>query len=314
MKNKDQKLGKNFISAVVYVHNAQDFLKPFLKCVTQFMEESFLKYEFIFVNDASTDRSTELIKDYFKDRKRGMASVLNMSFYQGMEASMRAGMDLAIGDFIYEFDSAILSYPPGMLKDVYEKCVGDGYDIVSACPMNAKHMCSNLFYSVYNKYSDSQNTLRSEAFRILSRRAVNRVCSMSRTIPYRKAVYAGCGLPSCAIFYTMTNHFSTSGKKERTMQWNAAVDALMLYTDAAYKFALCFSMLMIIFSIFVCIYIAAVFIAGKPVPGYVSTIAAIGFGFFGIFVFLTILIKYASLILRIVFARHKYMTESVEKL
>lgn len=314
MNYDKQKLEKNFISAVVYVHDVQNVLLPFLDCVTQFMEENFLKYEFIFVDDNSADNSVELIRNYFKERGKGKAAILHMSFYQGMEAAMSAGMDMAIGDFIYEFDSVIISYPKKVLKEVYNKCIGGGYDIVSACPQNSKHRSAGLFYAVYNKYSDSLNSLQTEAFRILSRRAFNRVCSMSRTMPYRKAAYAGCGLPSFALFYEMTNKFPPAVKKERHMQWNTAVDAFMLYTDAAYKFAFGFSMLMIFFSAAVCIYIAAVFVAGKPVPGYVSTIAVIGFGFFGVFVFLTILIKYASLILKVVFAKKKYLTESAEKL
>lgn len=314
MNYKAQKLEKNFISAVVYVHDAQALLPAFLGCITGFMRDNFEKYELIFVNDASSDGSVGIIKEFFRQESRGgMATVLNMGFYQGRELAMSAGMDLAIGDFLFEFDSVELSYPEQMLKDVYEQCLR-GYDIVSACPREQGRMHSKFFYSIFNKYSGTHGRLRTEAFRILSRRAVNRVCAMGQGLPYRKAAYAGCGLPSYALFYTMEGGFQALGGMERRMQWDVAMDALMLYTDAAYKFALGFSCLMIAFSVLVCIYIAMVFFAGKPVPGYVSTVATVAFGFFGVYVFMAILIKYASLILKVVFTGQKYITESVEKI
>lgn len=313
MKCETQKLEKNFISVVVYIHDTEDYLADFLECITEFLKSNFQRYECIFVNDASTDGSIQLIRDYYHDNKKGAVSILNMSYYQGIEVSMSAGMDLAVGDFIYEFDTAVLSYPAQLLRDVYDKCL-EGNDIVSACPQNQRHRYLRSFYKVYNKYSNSQNSIQTETFRILSRRAVNRVYSMSQTLLYRQAVYADCGLPACPVFYEVSGGFPVLKKKERYMQEKAAMDALMLYTNAAYRFALGFSCIMIIFSLLVCIYIAAVFIAGKPVPGYVSTIATIAFGFFGVNVFMSILIKYASLILKVVFTRKKYITESIEKL
>ncbi len=304
---------KNFVSAVIYIYNAEVTLPSFLNEIIPYFKTRFLKYEFIFVNDSSEDESVEIIKTYFKNDHESMVTILNMSYFQGMECAMSAGMDLAIGDFIYEFDSTVLSYPPSMLKEVYERCL-EGYDIVSASPRTHGHRIAQMFYMVYNRYSNSQNKLHTEAFRILSRRAINRVWSMSSILPYRKAVYANCGLPTDTLWYKMTGDFSAAKGKERRMQGTTAIDALILYTEIAYKFSMTFSFLMILFTIIMCIYIVIVFAIGKPVPGYVSTIAILSFGFFGVDVFLAILIKYASLILRVVFTKQKYMTESVERL
>ncbi len=35
-------------------------------------------------------------------------SVINMSYFHGLELSMNAGMDMAIGDFVFEFDNTCL--------------------------------------------------------------------------------------------------------------------------------------------------------------------------------------------------------------
>ena len=42
-------------------------------------------------------------------------TILNMSFFHGVEAAMNAGVDLAIGDFVFEFDSCIADLRRGKL-------------------------------------------------------------------------------------------------------------------------------------------------------------------------------------------------------
>lgn len=313
MRSDKALLEKNFVSAVIYIYNAEVSLPPFLEMLDKYFHTGFLKYELIFVNDASEDKSVEVIREYFKGSREGMVTVLNMSYFQGRECAMSAGVDLAIGDFIYEFESTIMSYPFSMLREVYTRCL-EGYDIVSASPHTHSHRLAQLFYALYNRYSNAQKKLYTEAFRILSRRAVNRIWSMSSTLPYRKAVYANCGLPTEVLWYDIISDFSIARGRERKMQEETAVDALILYTEVAYKFSMMFSLLMILFTFTMCVYIVIVFAIGKPVPGYVSTIAVLSFGFFGVDVFLTILIKYASLILKVVFTKQKYMIEAVEKL
>lgn len=58
MENKE----KNFISAVVYVHNDEEKLKVFLNELINTLENNFEKSEIICVNDASEDSSVALIK------------------------------------------------------------------------------------------------------------------------------------------------------------------------------------------------------------------------------------------------------------
>ena len=63
MHNQDKE--KNFVSAIVYLRNNQDNIVKFLDIVNTFLNDNFLTYEIICVNDASTDDSTNRIKDYY---------------------------------------------------------------------------------------------------------------------------------------------------------------------------------------------------------------------------------------------------------
>ena len=100
-----EKRESNFISIVVYLHNNSSDISNFFDKLLNACEEKFEKYEIICVNDASIDDSVEELKRYFvKYRENNIINLIHMSYFQGIEASMNAGRDLAIGDFVYEFE------------------------------------------------------------------------------------------------------------------------------------------------------------------------------------------------------------------
>lgn len=308
----DENKEKNFISAVVYVHNSEKEIETFLTMVHQYLSETFRSYEMICVNDVSTDKSADVIRKFASEHGDCILSVITMSYYQGLELSMDAGVDLAIGDFVYEFDSAVISYPEDMLRKVYDKCLS-GFDIVSACPKDSGHKASAMFYRIYNKNSSAQYKLRTEAFRILSRRSINRVQSMSRTLPYRKAVYANCGLPTAALYYDAVKDIPVVEGEEKSAQKDTAINALILYTNIAYKFSMGFSIFMLCVTVAVTVYAFVTYFTVHPVAGWTTTILFLSFCFFGVSVLLTILIKYAELTLKTVFTKQKYVLESIDK-
>ena len=300
---------KNYVSAVVYVHNNEEKIREFVNKINNVLNGTFEKYEIIFVNDASSDKTREIISEESKQITTGIVTTINMSFLQGVETSMNAGIDLAIGDFVFEFDSIEMDYDISLVKDIYFKSL-EGYDIVSAVPNNIK-MTSKMFYKVFNKYANMKNQLRTERFKIISRRGINRVDSMNVKIPYRKAVYANCGLKQTFIQYkTSTASQSKSTIKDRK---ELAIDSLLLFTDIGYKISIFMAVIMLLFTLFVAIYSICIFINGNPVAGWTTTMLFLSFAFFGLFSLLTILIKYTQLLLNLQFTKQDYIIEGIEK-
>ena len=110
---------KNFMSAVVYVHNNEKEIGEFLEKINGELNKNFEKYEIICVNDSSTDKSSEEIKKVADSISGTIVSIINMSYYQGIELSMNAGVDLAIGDFVYEFDNINIDYNLDVIMKVF---------------------------------------------------------------------------------------------------------------------------------------------------------------------------------------------------
>ena len=67
MKTKQEK-EKNFVSAVIYIHNDASRLEEFLKLVCGTLMDNFLQAEVICVNDASSDDSVDVIRKFSKIR------------------------------------------------------------------------------------------------------------------------------------------------------------------------------------------------------------------------------------------------------
>ena len=310
MGNKE----KNFVSAVVYVHNAEERIESFMNTVINTLEENFEHSEIICVNDSSTDDSLAVIKKISKKATATSISVINMSYFHGLEVAMNAGMDLSIGDFVFEFDNTVMNFPKEEIMEVYKRSL-QGYDIVSAVPDQPEKLTSKFFYNVFEKFTDLSYEMHTESFRILSRRVINRISSMNKTIPYRKAIYASQGLKTDALEYKVIS--TGVGKKdsaERGYRFGLAIDSLILFTDMGYRFSIVMTAIMMLMSVFMVVYSIVVFITQNPVTGWTTTILFLSVAFFGLFGILTIIIKYLQLLVNLVFKRKHYSFEGIEKL
>ena len=135
---------KNFVSAVVYVHNSEQYIVKFLENIINVFEEKFEHSEIICVNDYSDDDSTKIIKEMSSQAVSTSMSLVNLSYYHGIELAMNAGLDLSIGDFVYEFDSTFVDYNADEIMSIYKKAL-EGYDIVSASPNRKEKISSRSF-------------------------------------------------------------------------------------------------------------------------------------------------------------------------
>lgn len=311
MVNKE----KNFISAVIYIHNAENRIENFLKTIISVLEENFEHSEIICVNDFSNDNSVLSIKNASSIAKTTSVSLLNMGYMHGLEDAMNAGIDLAIGDFVLEFDNTILDFDKDEVIGVYRRALS-GYDIVSASPEKKEKFTSKLFYTFLNVFMERSYNMTTESFRILSRRVINRTRSMNKTIPYRKVIYANCGLKTDNIKYKVVNKAARDAKdiKEKKYMRRLAVDSLILFTDLGYKFSVTMTFIMMSISVVMAAYSLFTYLFAYPIRGWTTTLLFLSVAFFGLFGILTAIVKYLQLLVNLVFKRKHYVFESMEKL
>ena len=307
MENKE----KNFDSAVVYLYNEGNYVQSYLKGLEDTLKQNFEKYEIIVVNDASTDEGATNVKAYVSSQDGAKVTLMNMGYHQGLETSLDAGVDLAIGDFVYELEFTNKDYSWNVLMDVYRHSL-EGYDIVNAKGNVGKKVTTgSLFYNIMNKYANLQYPLSSGSFRIVSRRAINRIHSLATRIPYRKVAYANCGLKCDTLLYECTKKVKLRSASNRL---ELATNSLVLFTDIAFRFTFWFAVIIIVLTVGMAIYAGISLIQNNTVDGWAIVTLFGGFALSGLFVVLCMIVRYQTTLVRLNFLKRDYVFESIDKL
>lgn len=313
---RTETLEKNFISAIVYLNSAETKLElsEFLEGILQNLKNHFLHFELICVDDVSPAEYLDCVKKCKDMYEQTSITILHMNQYQGMETAMNAGRDLAIGDFVIEFDECCYNFKDDVIQKVYAECLKD-YDIVCCADKNKNKKASKAFYSLFNRFSGMDNKLQSDNFRIISRRGINRIQSLNRSIPYRKALYANCGLKMKVMEYEpikkSSYHYDRKAQKNRRA---LAIDSLLLFTDVGYHIAVWMAGLMAAVMVLSAVYALVIYLSGIAIVGWTTTVLFLSFAFGGLFIILSIIIKYLALLLNLTFKRQRYLFDSIEKL
>jgi glycosyltransferase involved in cell wall biosynthesis len=120
------------ISVVIPIHNEEPALLPLYDRLTRVMETVQKPYEVLFVDDASSDRSFELLANL--SETDGRLKVIRLRRNFGQTAALAAGFDEAQGDIIISLDGDLQHEPediPALLAKIDE-----GYDIASGWRKN----------------------------------------------------------------------------------------------------------------------------------------------------------------------------------
>lgn len=310
-----QKKEKKFVSLVVYLHDAAPYIKFFLDTIIPVCEKNFEQFELVCVDDGCRDGSVELLREYAEKRQlKAMVNVVHMSFFQGLESAMNAGRDMAIGDFVYEFDDIFVDYEPEVIMEVYRRLL-EGNDIVAASSKGKLRFTSRMFYALYNKTSKGNEKIGPETFRLVSRRAINRIKSIGQYIPYRKAVYMNCGLKTSTIHYDSRDvNVRIKNKTVVAERTSLALDSFIYFTNVLERASAVICGIFLIFTVGMGFYlIFNIFNGTKPVEGWLSTMGFLALGFFGVFALLTIILKYLSVMLNLIFRHQRYLVSDIEK-
>ncbi len=301
---------KNYISAVVYLGEERMAARPFLEMLTGRLSQRFSQYELVFVNDSSRDGTAAAVAEFVAEMEAAPpVTMVNLSLKQGLELAMNAGLDIAVGDYLYEFDSMQMPYPPEMVDEAYDACVA-GSDIVNVSPRGNRGAASSMFYRLFNRTSGSAYPLRTDAFRLVSRRAFNRVQAMATSVPYRKASYAASGMRMETLVYE--GQAAATGEQ---LRFSRAVNSLILYTDVASRASFVIAAAMLLLMVASLVYVLVVVLGGQnPVAGWTTLMLLLTGGFFGVFLILAIVLKHLALVIEMLFRRQQYLVESIEKL
>ncbi len=115
------------MSIVLPVYNEEDSIEKLYRRLKVVLGKLDMTSEIILVDDGSTDRSVEIIKQLCKDDSSVRLIILRRNF--GQTPALAAGFDAARGEIIIAMD-ADLQHDPYEIPRFIDK-INEGYDIVS---------------------------------------------------------------------------------------------------------------------------------------------------------------------------------------
>ena len=99
------------VTVLMPVYNGEKYLR---EAIDSILSQTFTDFEFLIINDGSTDRSVEFIKSYPDPRIRLVHNETNL----GLIPSLNKGVDLSQGEYIARMDCDDISLPQRLEKQV----------------------------------------------------------------------------------------------------------------------------------------------------------------------------------------------------
>ncbi len=162
------------LSVVVPVYNEEESVPELYRRLTGALGGAAASYELVLVDDGSSDRSWEIIRELAaRDRRvRGLSFSRNF----GHQMAFTAGLDHADGDAVVIMD-ADLQDPPELLPELLARW-REGYDVVYAVRARRagesafKLFTAAAFYRILRRITRVDIPVDTGDFRLMSRKAV----------------------------------------------------------------------------------------------------------------------------------------------
>ena len=116
------------VSVIVPIYKVEGFIE---RCARSLMEQTLSEVEFVFVDDASPDRSIEILRRTLTDypNRQQQVRILTHEQNKGLPAARNTGLEVATGEYIFHCDSDDY-VEPTMLEELYDASLAQDADII----------------------------------------------------------------------------------------------------------------------------------------------------------------------------------------
>ena len=139
------------ISIIIPLLNEEESLGELYSKISEVADKNTLSYEICFVDDGSTDKSLDVLKELRQDNKN--IKILSFRKNYGKSAALSEGFKLANGEFIITMD-ADLQDDPAEIPNLITK-LNEGFDMVSGWKKKRNDPLSKTIPSKFFNYTTS---------------------------------------------------------------------------------------------------------------------------------------------------------------
>lgn len=279
------------ISIVIPCFNEEEAIPIFYEETLKVLKTMPLSsFEFVFIDDGSSDRTLEVLKEISAKDK----SVHFVSFSRnfGKEAALYAGLSKTNGDFISVMD-VDLQDPPSLLPQMLEAILKEGYDCAATRRVTRKNeppvrsFFARKFYKIMGKLSDVSVVDGARDFRLMTKKYKDAVLSLLERNRFTKGIFPWVGFKTKWFAYENVERVAGKTKWSFWKLFLYSIDGIIGFSTKPLAFSAVAGILSLAVS-FVLIILIAVrrLVFGDPVQGWASLVCFITF-FSGLQLFCT---------------------------
>jgi glycosyltransferase involved in cell wall biosynthesis len=244
----------NFLSVITGTYNEVENVLELYERICQTFAEKLPNYTFelIFIDNASTDSTVEVLKGIAATDKRVKIIVNNRNFGQirsGYHAFLQAK-----GDAVVVMVSD-LQDPPEMIPQFVKKWE-EGYKIVLAQKTNSKESpiffyIRKLYYNLINRLSEIELVKNATGFGLYDRRVVEDVRRINDPYPYFRGLICDLGYERALLPFTQPARTRGFTKNNWYTLWDLAMLGITNHSKVPLRLAVFAGLIVGSFSFFV---------------------------------------------------------------
>jgi len=226
------------LSLVVPVYFEEDCVTEFIAQVQRVLDPMDLRYEIVFVDDGSTDRTCEIIRGTAHSDER--IKLIELSYNHGKQAAVTAGIRHARGDYLLYMDPD-LQDPPDEIPRFLAK-IEEGYDLVFGIRSEKKdslvnRLTSSVFWYILDKFTGLKIPKGLAVMRIFNRKFADQFLLYGEQNRFIEGIFMHVGMKASTLTIRQQERYAGVSKFNFRRKLNLAYDAILDYSELPLKLA-----------------------------------------------------------------------------
>lgn len=301
-----------FVSVIAPLYRDADILESFVDELVACLEQHYVHFEVVLVDDASGDTTVELAQGLLQRHRHLRLLELSRTF--GQEIAISAGLDTVIGDFVVVMLPE--SDPVERVPEMIELCA-QGKGIVFGVRRSRagepwlQRTGARLFYGLCNGPLAMGIPRNATHFRAMSRQAVNAVIRIKERTRFLRTLSAYVGYGEQGIEYDPRPRRAQPRRKSLSEAAGLAIDIVVANTTSPLRWLACLAFLAGSLNGLYVLYVLGIFaFKDRVAEGWATRSLQASGSFLVIFLVLAVLCEYLARMLEEVKDRPLYYVQN----
>jgi polyisoprenyl-phosphate glycosyltransferase len=283
--------------------------------LVKMFREIKVRYEIIFVNDASPD-NTEIVLEGICNIDSNVISVCHSRNF-GSQSAFLSGMEVSTGDGVVLMDGD-LQDPPEVIPQFYKKWT-EGYEVVYGVRVKRETsfllgFMYKIFYRLFSKLSYIEIPVDAGDFSLMDRKVVNQLIKMPETEQFLRGLRAWVGFKQTGVDYVRPERLFGKSTNNWRKNFGWAKKAIFSFSFVPLEMVSFFGMIMTSISFLALIAQIIYRLVYPDTPHGITTIIVLVLFFGGVqLLAISIIGEYISKIFEETKRRPKFIRSSIRK-